>query len=115
MKLSYKDQGAVTVMTIRGELSVDDAERFQRESLQRFEKDVRDFVIDLEALDFIDSRGLESLIWLQDKCSEMLGQVRLASCPEHIRKVLEVTRLSSRFDCHPDVDSAVQSLGHPGA
>ena len=114
MKLSYEDQGAVTVMTIRGDLSVEDADRFQRESLQRFEHDIRDFVLDLESLDFIDSQGLETLIWLQDKCSEMLGQVRLASCPDHIRKVLEVTRLSSRFDCHPDVASAVDSLGHPG-
>lgn len=112
MKISYENKGQVTVFAIDGELSVDEADRFQREALQRFEEDVRDFVLDLGGLDFIDSRGLESLIWLQDKCNELLGQVRLAACPEHIYKVLEVTRLSTRFDCHPDVKSAVSSLGH---
>lgn len=112
MKITYKDKGPVTVLSIHGDLSVDEADRFQREALQRFDQNVRDFVLDLEALDFIDSRGLESLLWLQEKCNDLLGQVRLASCPQHIYKVLEVTRLSTRFDCHPDIDTAVVSLGH---
>lgn len=112
MKISYEDKGPVTVFSINGDLSIDEADRFQREALQRLDHNVRDFVLDLESLDFIDSRGLESLLWLQDKCNEMLGQVRLAACPEHIYKVLEVTRLSTRFDCHPDIEAAVTSLGH---
>lgn len=113
MKISYEDKGPVTVLAIRGDLSIDETDRFQRETLQKMDQNVRDFVLDLESLDFIDSRGLESLLWLQDKCAELLGQVRLAACPDHIRKVLEVTRLITRFDCHPDVDAAVKSLGHP--
>ena len=112
MKITYEDKGPVTVLSISGDLSVDEAARFQRETLQRFDQNIRDFVLDLESLDFIDSRGLESLLWLQDKCSELLGQVRLAACPDHISKVLEVTRLNTRFDCHPNVDAAVSSLGH---
>ncbi|MFN3168516.1 MAG: STAS domain-containing protein [Phycisphaeraceae bacterium] len=113
MKLSYEDKGPVTVLAIKGDLSVEETDRFQRETLQRMEEDVRDFVLDLASLDFIDSSGLETLLWLQDKCQELLGQVRLAACPEHISKVLEVTRLAGRFDCHPDVPAAVKSLGHP--
>lgn len=112
MKISYQDNGPVTVFAINGDLSVDEADRFRREALQRLGHNIRDFVLDLESLDFIDSRGLESLLWLQDKCNDLLGQVRLASCPEHIFKVLEATRLDGRFDCHPDVHTAVESLGH---
>lgn len=112
MKISYEDNGPVTVLSIAGDLAVEDADRFQREALQRIDQNVRDFVLDLESLEYIDSRGLASLLWLQDKCNELLGQVRLASCPDHISKVLQVTRLNTRFDCHPDVDTAVSSLGH---
>ncbi len=114
MKISFEDKGPVTVFSIDGDLSVDEADRFQREALQRIDKDVRDFVLDLGSLDFIDSRGLESLLWLQEKCNELLGQVCLAACPEHIYKVLQVTRLNTRFNCHPDIDTAVTSLGHTG-
>lgn len=112
MKISYKDNGPITVFSIDGDLSVDEADRFRREALQRLGHDIRDFVLDLESLDFIDSRGLESLLWLQEKCNDLLGQVRLAGCPAHIFKVLETTRLKTRFDCHPDVETAVQSLGY---
>ena len=77
MKIAYEDKGPVTVLSIRGDLSLDETDRFQRETLQRMDQQVRDFVLDLESLDFIDSRGLESLLWLQDKCNELLGQVRL--------------------------------------
>lgn len=112
MKIAYEDHGPVSIFSIAGDLSVDEADRFQREALQRIDQDVRDFVLDLASLDFIDSRGLESLLWLQDKCNELLGQVRLAACPQHIAKVLEVTRLKNRFECHPDIETAVRSLGH---
>lgn len=112
MKTSYEDKGPVTVFSINGDLSYEEADRFQREAMQRMDENVRDFVLNLESLDFIDSRGLESLLWLQDKCNELLGQVRLAACPQHIFKVLQITRLNSRFDCHPDIETAVSSLGH---
>lgn len=113
MKIDYQDKGPVTVLSIRGDLSVEETDRFQREVLEKMDQQIRDFVLNFESLDFIDSRGLETLLWLQEKTAELLGQVRIAGCPEHIQKVLEVTRLDTRFDCHPDVDTAVRSLGHP--
>jgi len=114
MKINYEDKGPVTVLSVKGDLAVEDTDRFRREALSRMEAEVRDFVLDFEALDFIDSRGLETLLWLQDRCAELLGQVRIAACPEHIMKVLEVTRLSTRFACHENVDGAIDSLNDPG-
>lgn len=114
MKINFEDRGPVTIFSVKGDLSIDEADRFRREAMQRLDDDVRDFVLDFEELDFIDSRGLETLLWLQDRCAEMLGQVRIASCPEHVNKVLEITRLSARFECHDTVDTAVKSLDQPG-
>ena len=52
-----------------GDLSVDEADRASVRR-QAMDQNIRDFVLDLESLDFIDSRGLESLLWLQDKYSD---------------------------------------------
>ncbi|XAM01094.1 STAS domain-containing protein [Phycisphaeraceae bacterium D3-23] len=111
MKITYEDRGPVTVFSVTGDLSIDDADRFRREAMQRLDEDIRDFVLDFEGLEFIDSRGLETLLWLQDRCAELLGQVRIASCPDHVNKVLEITRLSARFECHDNIDRAIKSLG----
>ena len=114
MKISHENRGPVSVLSVKGELSIDESDRFRREAMHRLDDDVRDFVLDFEELDFIDSRGLETLLWLQDRCAELLGQVRIACCPQHVQKVLEITRLSARFECHDDIDHAVDSLQQPG-
>ena len=115
MKITHQKRGNTAVLSLRGDLSIDEAKRFRQEALQQIEDDVRDFVLDFEQLDLIDSRGLETLLWLQDQCAEILGQVRIAACSDPVKKVFEVTRLTARFECHEDIDTALQSLEQPGA
>lgn len=111
MKLSHEDQHGLTVLTLKGELASNETDRFRRAALERIEARARDFVLDLSELDNIDSRGLESLLWLQEQCDERLGQVRLAACTDHINEILRMTRLDSRFERCDDVHSAIESLG----
>ncbi|MEM9420084.1 MAG: STAS domain-containing protein [Planctomycetota bacterium] len=111
MKLSHDDQHELTVLTLQGELASDETDRFRRAALERIDARIRDFVLDLNGLEGIDSQGLESLLWLQEQCDERLGQVRLAGCQEHVSTVLKMTRLDNRFECCEDVESAIESLG----
>ena len=111
MKLTYEDYDQLSVFTLKGEFSGEDqAESFKTTAQERLAGKVRDVVLDLESLEFIDSLGLETLLWLQDTCAEKLGQVRLAAASESIDDILRVTRLNGRFDCHAEVDAAIKSL-----
>lgn len=110
MKLTQDKQGQVCVLAVKGELTAEDADRFDRTVHDCFEEQVRDFVIDLSETEVIDSKGLESLLALQDRCADLLGQVRLAATPAVIEQVLHLTRLSGRFDRHETVGAAIQSL-----
>lgn len=110
MKLTFDDRDQLTIVRISGEVTGDDAERLRHEATQRMERKVRDFVLDLEETEFIDSKGLEALLWLQDEAVERLGQTRLAACPHNIDTILDITRLGSRFDRHRDVEGAIGSL-----
>ncbi|MEM9883869.1 MAG: STAS domain-containing protein [Planctomycetota bacterium] len=111
MKLTHEDRDELTVLTLDGELSRDEPERFRRAVLERLDARARDFVLDLGGLDAIDSQGLESLLWLEEQCADRLGQVRLARCNDTLRNVLRVTRLTDHFPAHDDVDAAIRSLG----
>ena len=111
MKLTYEDQHELSVLSLKGDLAGEEPDRFRRAALERIEARIRDFVLDLEALDSIDSQGLESLLWLQEQCDERLGQVRLAACQDALRDVLKMTRLDGRFECCDTVDDAIRSLG----
>ncbi|MAE62993.1 MAG: hypothetical protein CMJ18_01870 [Phycisphaeraceae bacterium] len=110
MKLTHEDHGQMTVMLIRGELTADQSEQFHKDVLERIAEQVRDFVLDIGEMDYIDSKGLEAFVWPQDHVADQLGQVHLARMTDNVRKIFEITRLLSRFDCHDDVESAVEIL-----
>lgn len=110
MKLTHEDAGQLSVFTLKGDFTCDHLDLFQRTVDERFENQVRDFVIDVAGLEFIDSQGLEAMLALQDRCSDLLGQVRLAGAAGNLEQILRITRLASRFEQYPTVEEAVKSL-----
>ncbi|UCD74992.1 MAG: STAS domain-containing protein [Phycisphaerales bacterium] len=110
MKLSYEDHDHVTVLTVSGELTADQADSFRRACVERLASGIRDVVLDLEYLSLLDSSGLELLLWLVEELSERAGQLRLVNPDETVRQILKLTRLERRFDVHPSVESAAKSL-----
>ena len=110
MNIRCEDYDHVTVVGIAGEFNSDATETFRKQIDERLQKKVRFFVIDLEQTTFIDSKGLESLLWVQQQCDENLGQVRLCKPDETCRKILQVTRLDGRFDVFADVTEAVKTM-----
>jgi len=110
MKLAHEDYDELTVVSLRGDLTGGETDRFRKYAIERMDGGIRDFVLDLKQLDGVDSEGLESLLWLQDQAAERLGQVRLAATPDHVQTILEMTRLAARFDAYGAVEPAVMSL-----
>ena len=110
MKLSYEDHGAVAVLTLSGELMIDQADAFRRACQDRFAAGVHDIVLDMSHLTLMDSAGLELLLWLSEEATEHRGQLRLVNPNATISQILCVTRLDRRFSVHPSVESAAKSL-----
>jgi anti-anti-sigma factor len=110
MKLSYDDHDTVTVLTVSGELTVDQAETLRRACQDRLAAGIRDFVLDVEHMTLIDSAGLEALLWLLDEVSAIQGQLRVVAPDQTIGKILEVTRLDRRFSVQESVEAAAKSL-----
>ena len=110
MKLSYEDHNEITVLTLSGELTSDQADSFRRACRERFSNGVRDILIDVQHLNHIDSIGLELLLWLKDEASTFGGQLRLINPDDMLSEVLRVTRLDRRFDTHETIEAAAKSL-----
>jgi anti-anti-sigma factor len=73
-------------------------------------RQVVDFVLDFEKAGFLDSDGLETLLWIKRKCEDLFGQVKLINLDENCRKILEMTRLEHRFECHTDLAGAIKTM-----
>jgi anti-anti-sigma factor len=101
----------VCVLSVNGDFAgeaVVAARKVVSEYIQN--RQISDFVVDLEKTSFIDSEGLEAMLWIKRRCEDLFGQFKLAAADENVKKILEVTRLGKRFESSPDVPSALKTM-----
>ena len=110
MKIKTQDYNDVTVAELQGELDGDFSELFQNTITEIIAKRKSGIVLDMSGIGFIDSQGLELLLWARDQCSQDKQQLRLAGLDENCLKILEVTRLESEFDHYMELAEAVMSF-----
>lgn len=102
--------GSTLVMKTKGELTDETLPAFKEEVQHHLAgSDVRDLVLDLELVTYMDSAALEYVLTLQDLLAEKLGQVRLAGADQNVRKILEMTRLDQDFEMYGEVTAAVKA------
>jgi anti-sigma B factor antagonist len=110
MKLKVQDYNGVTVVELQGELDGDFAELFQNTITNIIAEGKTGIVLDMSGVGFIDSQGLEQLLWVRDYCSQSKCELRLAGLDENCAKILEVTRLENEFDHYAELAEAVKSF-----
>ena len=69
-----------------------------------------DFVIDFKNSAFIDSEGLEGLLWMKRRCEDCSARSSSSNLDENCRKILEITRLDHRFECQDDLPTALKTM-----
>lgn len=110
MKIKTQDYNDVTVVELQGELDGEFSEAFQNTITDILAKHKSGVVLDMSGIGFIDSQGLELLLWARDQCGGVKQQLRLAGLDENCLKILEVTRLESEFDHYMELAEAVMSF-----
>jgi len=110
MKVKTQDYNDVTVVGLQGELDSDFTELFQNTVTDIIATSKAGIVLDMSDVGFIDSEGLERLLWARDYCNENNCQLRLAALDENCAKILEITRLEDEFDRYAELAEAVKSF-----
>jgi anti-sigma B factor antagonist len=110
MKVTVQDYNDVTVIELQGELDGDVIELFQKTISDVIAEHKTSIVLDMSGIGFIDSQGLEQLLWARDYCNLNKREFRLAGLDENCRRILEVTRLENEFDHYAELAEAVRSF-----
>lgn len=110
MKIKTQDYNDVTVIELQGELDGESADLLQNTITDIMASGKAGIVFDMSGIGFVDSEGLERLLWARDYCHENNCQLRLAGLDENCGKILEVTRLESEFDRYAELAEAVKSF-----
>lgn len=87
-----------------------DALRAQISNWQEAQSDVKNYVIDMEKVEFMDSAGLGTLIAVLKRVTERGGDMKIAALQKKPRMVFEITRAYRVFDIFETVDDALKTF-----
>ena len=110
MKIHEQISGAVTVLRPEGPLVEGDAALLKQRLMQSHAASLGRFVVDMSAIPYVDSKGLEALVEVTEEMGRSGQVLRMCGANKTVREVLELTDLASHFDHFEDANTAVRSF-----
>ena len=107
LRVEVSTQGDWSVVTVGGEIDVATAPRLREQLIALVNGGSYHLVIDLEAVDFIDSTGLGVLIGALKRVRTQGGELALVCTERRILKVFEITGLDRVFRIGGTVEEAM--------
>ncbi|MGB8013598.1 MAG: anti-sigma factor antagonist [Terriglobales bacterium] len=117
MSLSFdtREVGRVTIVRCSGRIVSGNASESLRTHVTWLLRDRRSLVLHLGDVGFIDSSGLGTMVRALTSTRQVRGDLKLCNVPDNVRKILEMTRLTSVFESHESEEKAVAAFYRPGA
>lgn len=97
----------VVVLRLAGSCTMDVASELGEAIKKLASETHRTIVLDMAALDFIESTGLGSIVAGYLRLRRHQGEIRLTAPSEAIMRLLELTRLTQLFEIYKTMDEAL--------
>ena len=111
MEIDFHNEDGIGVGAVEGDLTAATAAAF-REQFQNWRKaqqEVKEYVLDLKGVSFMDSAGLGALMAMLKSVTERGGDLKIAGLQKKPRMVFEITRAYKVFEIFDDVQEAVRA------
>ena len=116
MATSNRRVGGVTIVHIRGRIELGEESAAMRDMIRDLlSKGHKQILLNLGAVEYIDSAGLGSLIGALASVRRQGGEMKLLNLPDKVVDVMQITRLYTVFDIVNDEASGVKSFSQSKA
>ena len=112
IRISAQQRDGFAVVAVTGELDIVTSRRFD-EFLAEVRRDDDHIIIDLSAVDFMDTGSLAVIVGHWKQVTAAGGTLALAGARYRYTKTLWITGLADRLPLYDSVDAAV-AAGHTG-
>ena len=95
MPIKCEEYSQVCVIEVQGDFLADAAGQSKKSLEEHIEqRQIVDFVVDFQKCGFIDSDGLEAILWMKRRCEDLFGRLKLVNLDENCKKILEITPIT---------------------
>ncbi|MEV5434264.1 STAS domain-containing protein [Streptomyces sp. NPDC052701] len=104
----------VALLKVEGYLDVDTATEFQHHLANQLHHGRRHFLLDLSAVPFMDSSGMNIILRVYQEARELPGSVHIISPTPAVRRILDLTGVSITVPVSESVEEALERVdGQP--
>ena len=114
LSLDTREVGRVTIVRCNGRIVAGSESESLRTHVAWLLRDRRAIVLHMGEVGFIDSSGLGTMVSTLTSVRQARGDLKLCNVAEHVRKVLELSHLTTLFDTHESEEKAVAAFYRPG-
>ena len=107
MELKIRKNGDVYIIDVTGEMDLYNSYKLKELVMKMLEKSVKNFVINLEQVDYIDSSGIGALIYICSTIKKMNLNLAIANIHGYVKKVIELTKLMGYFPIANSIEEAL--------
>jgi len=97
------------VVGVEGRMDAVSAPEFEKFLNNLIDEGALKVVVDLEALDYISSAGLRSILITAKKIQSKNGEILIASLHDTVKEIFEISGFSTIIPIHASVDAALES------
>lgn len=108
--VSTSELSGATVVAVGGEIDVYTAPRLRDKLTELVDGGAYRLIVDLEAVDFLDSTGLGVLVGGLKKVRMHDGILAIVCTNERLLKIFRITGLAKVFEIYPTPESAAADL-----
>lgn len=106
LDVSTREAGDYLVFDVKGEVDLYSAPKLKQAVYDMIDGGRTKLVLDLDALDFMDSTGLGILVASLKRVTTEGGQLKLVCNRDNILKIFKITGLDKVFDIYTTVEAS---------
>lgn len=107
MDLKIRKNGEIYIIDVNGEMDLYNSYKLKEVVMKMLEKNVKNFIINLEQVDYIDSSGIGALIYICSTMKKMNLKFAISNVHGSVKKVIELTKLMGYFPIANSVEEAL--------
>lgn len=111
MDISSRARGEIVILDISGEIDLYNAPEIKDIINKLIEQKKYNVIINLKEVTYIDSSGIGALISSLSNLKKYQGALKIINVFASVKKVFELTKLTSFFEIYDSEDEALNSYG----
>jgi len=110
LEIKLRRSGTIYVIDIKGEMDLYNAFKLKDIVKAMFERNVKEYIINLEEVQYIDSSGIGAILFVFGEMRQRGMALAVAGARGPVKRVIELTKLNGYLPLTTDVNEALAKL-----